>query len=87
MNAVHDKIKEFRLYDLTYAEKNVFDLLKQGLRPKEISARLNITLYTVRSHIRNVLKKLEVNNYRDALKKLYCEAEINSEMKPDHSNH
>jgi DNA-binding NarL/FixJ family response regulator len=76
MNAVQDKVKEFRLVDLTYAEKNVFDLLRQGLRPKDISINLNITLYTVRSHIKNVLKKLEVNNYRDALKKLYCEEEI-----------
>lgn len=77
MNAVQDKVKEFRLVDLTYAEKNVFDLLKQGVRPKDISSNLNITLYTVRSHIKNVLKKLEVNNYRDALKKLYGDEEIN----------
>lgn len=84
MNAVQDKVKEFRLVDLTYAEKNVFDLLRQGLRPKDISTNLNITLYTVRSHIKNVLKKLEVNNYRDALKKLYCDegiAEIPNEDK------
>ncbi len=78
MNAVYNKIKEFRLYDLTFSEKNVFDLLRQGLKPKEISTSLNITLYTVRSHIRNVLKKLEVKNYRDALKKLYSNNEIAS---------
>lgn len=76
MNAVQDRIKEFRLVVLTYAEKNVFDLLRQGLKPDEISRNLNITLYTVRSHIRNVLKKLEVNSYKDAIRKLYCEDEI-----------
>lgn len=81
MNAVHEKVKEFRLIDLTSAEKNVFDLLRQGIKPKDISNNLNITLYTVRSHIRNVLKKLEISTYREALKKLYGEAEINISKK------
>lgn len=72
MNAVYDQIKEFRLYDLTTTEKNIFKLLREGLRPKDIAAHLNISLYTVRSHIRNVLKKIEVNTYREALQKLYC---------------
>lgn len=71
MNALQDKVKAFRLADLTAAEQQVFDLLRQGLKPKDISADLNISLYTVRSHIKNVLKKLETNTYRDALKKLY----------------
>jgi NarL family two-component system response regulator LiaR len=72
MNAIADKVKEFRLVDLTSAEKSIFDLLKQGLKPVEISRNLNITLYTVRSHIRNVLKKLDVSSYKEAVKKLYC---------------
>jgi DNA-binding NarL/FixJ family response regulator len=76
MNAIQDKIKEIRLGDLTSAEKTVFNLLRQGIKPKNISGNLQISLYTVRSHIKNVLKKLEVNNYRDALKKLYGENEI-----------
>lgn len=75
MHAVQDKVKEFRLVDLTGAEKNIFALLKQGLKPKDISASLNISIYTVRSHIKNVLKKMETKNYQDALKKLYYETE------------
>jgi DNA-binding NarL/FixJ family response regulator len=76
MKAVQDKVQAFRLVDLTGAEKNVFNLLRQGLKPKDISTSLNISVYTVRSHIKNVLKKLETNNYQDALKKLYPDAEI-----------
>ncbi len=76
MNAVQDKVKEFRLTDLTYAERNIFDLLRQGLKPKDIAANTNVSLYTVRSHIKNVLKKLEINTYRDALRKLYNNEEI-----------
>lgn len=76
MNAVHDKVKEYRLTDLTYTERNVFDLLRQGLKPKEVAANLTVSLYTVRSHIKNVLKKLDTNNYHDALKKLYCDEKI-----------
>lgn len=71
MNALQDKVKAFQRADLTAAEQQVFELLRQGLKPKDISANLNISLYTVRSHIKNVLKKLETNTYRDALKKLY----------------
>jgi DNA-binding NarL/FixJ family response regulator len=71
MKAVQEKVKEFRLVDLTSTEKHVFDLLRQGLKPKDISASLNISVYTVRSHIKNVLKKLETKNYQEALKKLY----------------
>lgn len=76
MNAVQEKVKEFRLTNLTYTERNVFDLLRQGLKPKDIAAELNISLYTVRSHIKNVLKKLDANNYHIALKKLYYNEEI-----------
>ena len=76
MNAVQDKVKEYRLTELTYAERNIFDLLNQGLKPKKIAEDFNISLYTVRSHIKNVLKKLELNDYREALKKLYNNEEI-----------
>jgi DNA-binding NarL/FixJ family response regulator len=71
MKTIQDRAKEFRLGDLTGTEKNVFSLLNQGLKPNDISARLNISVYTVRSHIKNVLKKLATNNYQDALKKLF----------------
>jgi DNA-binding NarL/FixJ family response regulator len=76
MNAVQDKVKECRLIDLTGSEKRIFALLKEGLKPKDISDSLNISVYTVRSHIKNVLKKLESSNYQDALKKLYYDPEI-----------
>lgn len=71
MKTIQDRVKEFRLIDLTGAEKNVFSLLNQGFKPSDISAQLNISVYTVRSHIKNVLKKLGANNYQDALKKLF----------------
>jgi DNA-binding NarL/FixJ family response regulator len=76
MNAVQDKVKACRLIDLTGSEKRIFALLKEGLKPKDISDSLNISVYTVRSHIKNVLKKLESSNYQDALKKLYYDPEI-----------
>lgn len=76
MKTVQEKVKEFRLTDLTYTERSVFNLLRQGIKPKEIAVNLSISLYTVRSHIKNVLKKLDINNYHDALKKLYNYEEI-----------
>lgn len=76
MNVVQNKVKEFRLTELTHMERSIFGLLNQGLKPKEIAESFNISLYTVRSHIKNVLKKLALNNYREALKKLYGNDEI-----------
>lgn len=76
LETIQDKVKEYRLADLTPTERSIFGLLKQGLKPKAIAESLTVSLYTVRSHIKNVLKKLGAKNYRDALKMLYCEKEL-----------
>ena len=53
---------------LTHREKEVLDLVAQGLTDKEIAERLTISLNTVKSHIRNVLSKLQVNTRHEAAK-------------------
>jgi DNA-binding NarL/FixJ family response regulator len=47
---------------LTARERAVTDLIVQGMSNKEISARLEITLHTVKSHVHRLLSKLEVNS-------------------------
>jgi two-component system, NarL family, nitrate/nitrite response regulator NarL len=57
--------KEPRLLDavrLTAREKQVIDLLGEGLSNKEISSRLNIAVHTVKSHVHNVLEKLALHS-------------------------
>lgn len=52
---------------LTWREQQVMRLLAQRMRNKEISAQLNISSTTVKSHLRNIFQKLDVHERRDAV--------------------
>jgi DNA-binding NarL/FixJ family response regulator len=51
---------------LTLREKDVLSLVAQGRPDKEIATILSISLHTVKSHLRNILAKLQVNTRREA---------------------
>jgi DNA-binding NarL/FixJ family response regulator len=51
---------------LTAREQEVLSLVAAGRSDKEISIQLSISLYTVKSHLRNILAKLQVNSWREA---------------------
>lgn len=55
-----------KLTSLTNREKEVLLLIKEKLTDKEIALKLSISQYTVKSHVRNILSKLEVINRRKA---------------------
>jgi DNA-binding NarL/FixJ family response regulator len=54
------------LEPLTRREKEVLSFSAMGLADKEISVNLSISIYTVKSHMRNILSKLHVNSRREA---------------------
>ena len=56
---------------LTERERQVLEELAQGYRYKEIADRLQVSMDTVRTHIRNLYHKLQVSSRTDALNKLY----------------
>jgi len=47
---------------LTSREREVVNLLGEGLSNKEMSTRLNIAVHTVKSHVHNVLEKLALHS-------------------------
>jgi two-component system NarL family response regulator len=53
---------------LTQRELQVLELLCAGATNREIGSRLVITEYTVKNHVRNILKKLQIKNRREAAK-------------------
>jgi DNA-binding NarL/FixJ family response regulator len=52
---------------LTKREREVFDLLAQGLTGEEIATRLTIAPETVRTHIRNAMEKLHAHTRTGAV--------------------
>ena len=46
--------------DLTLREREVVELIGEGLTNKEIAARLSIEVGTVKNHVHNILEKLQV---------------------------
>lgn len=51
---------------LTPREREIMELVEQGLRNKEIARNLCLSLPTVKNHLGRVFKKLEVSNRTDA---------------------
>ena len=57
---------EEELFSLTKREQEVLTLVAKGGTDKEIAKALVISLNTVKSHVRNILAKLQVNSRREA---------------------
>jgi len=61
--------KESPLAALTPGEKEFLDQLAKGYAYKEIADRMNISIDTVRSYVRNVYEKLHVHSRTEAVVK------------------
>lgn len=59
------------LAKLSQREMTILELLSKGLRYKEIADKLYLSTETVRTHIRNIYGKLQVNSRTDALNKVF----------------
>lgn len=54
---------------LSRREQEILEQLSKGFRYKEIADNLFLSIETVRSHVRNIYEKLQVNSRVEALKK------------------
>ncbi len=46
---------------MTSREREIVSLIAEGLANKEIAHKLNISIYTVKSHVHNILEKMALN--------------------------
>ncbi|MGN7810359.1 response regulator transcription factor [Flavobacterium sp. 22076] len=63
------KVQVQSLALLTVTEKEVLELLAQGLLYKEIADKKNVTIDTIKKHIGNIYRKLQVSNKIEAINK------------------
>ena len=63
----HDDERVRRYHDLTRREREVLGLLGNGLDPDAIAADLVISPQTARTHIQNILTKLDVHSRMEAV--------------------
>lgn len=63
-----NSVKEVMLEKLiTSREKEIIALIKQGNTAKQIASILSISVFTVDTHRKNILKKLELNSIKDLI--------------------
>lgn len=63
------ELDETHLYELSARELEILDLVTQGMRNKEIADRLCLAEKTVKNHVSNILKALQVNTRTEAAMK------------------
>jgi DNA-binding NarL/FixJ family response regulator len=66
------------LYDLTERELEILELIVEGLQNKDIAAKLFLAEKTVKNHVSNILKKLQVNSRTAAAMKAVKENIVDS---------
>ena len=64
------ELPDEEMEQLTKREKEILHYLEDGLRYKEIAAKLNLSVETIRTHIRNIYVKLQVQSKIEALNKI-----------------
>lgn len=59
--------EENKIDTLSHREREIFNLITKGKTNKEIGDELNISVNTVKFHLKNVYEKLNIKNRREAL--------------------
>lgn len=75
LSSVHHKPTKSELlehFSLTSREAEIAQLIIEGKMDERIAADLNISFHTVRSHIKNIFRKLNICNRSSLIKKALC---------------
>lgn len=71
VSSFHTTETNNELQKLSEREKQILNLLSKGYRYKEIADQLFLSTETIRTHIRNIYEKLQVNSRTEAINKAY----------------
>ena len=66
-----DRATPLPMEELTLREREIVGLIEQGLANKQIAARLNIELATVKNHVHRILEKLHVTRRGEIASRLH----------------
>jgi len=72
LQALHRAPQNGGTAGLSERERQIMALLFGGLVPKEIAARLGLSLNTIRSHIRGLFEKLQAHSLADAIHRFFA---------------
>ncbi|WP_299890050.1 helix-turn-helix transcriptional regulator [uncultured Lacinutrix sp.] len=64
---IYFKKKNQNIKKLSVQERKIFNLIRNGLTNKEISAECNIELSTVKSHVGSIYSKLKIKSRKEAI--------------------
>ena len=58
-------------HDITLRQRQLVELVAEGLTNKEIAAQLNLSEFTVRNHIHRIMKQVDVGSRREAVDAIF----------------
>ncbi len=70
------RIDQFDILNISKREKDVFELLVEGLTSKEIANKLGVSKLTIDTHRKNLLKKNNCHNTNELIQRYYEVYEI-----------
>lgn len=74
-NNNHERSRNIETLIITKRERQIIKLIAEGMSNKEIEEKLNLSLNTVKSHIHNILGKLELQTRSQIVKYFFTKDE------------